>query len=132
MDSKREKVRIEAHGGKIDIQGVTVAKVDDKLRLQSVETWFDPMEMFRQIVAGRSDDEITRTPMSGDKPEDSGSEEETSSNHPNEEAKVDKTKDVVNNGLSGGLERVDLSAEKEGTSSENKTTSHAGGCPFMH
>jgi hypothetical protein len=27
-----------------------VAKVDDKVRLQSVETWFDPMEMFRQIA----------------------------------------------------------------------------------
>ena len=33
----------------IDIQGVTVAKVNDKIQLQSVETWFDPMEMFRQI-----------------------------------------------------------------------------------
>jgi hypothetical protein len=27
-----------------------VAKVDDKVRLQSVETWFDPLEMFRQIA----------------------------------------------------------------------------------
>ena len=29
---------------------MTVAKVDDKLRLQSVDTWFDPLEMFRQIA----------------------------------------------------------------------------------
>jgi hypothetical protein len=34
----------------IDIQGITIAKVDDKVRLQSVEIWFDPMEMFRQIA----------------------------------------------------------------------------------
>jgi hypothetical protein len=39
----------KAHGGLIDIQGVTVATVDDKVRMQQVETWFDPMEMFRQI-----------------------------------------------------------------------------------
>ena len=43
-------VRAKAHGGQIDIEGVTVAQVDDKVRLQKVETWFDPMEMFRQIA----------------------------------------------------------------------------------
>ncbi|RDW84443.1 hypothetical protein BP6252_02033 [Coleophoma cylindrospora] len=45
-----EKVTAKAHGGFIDIQGVTVAKVNDKLQLQSVETWFDPLEMFRQVA----------------------------------------------------------------------------------
>lgn len=50
FSSKGEKVTVKAHGGPIDIEGVTVAKVDDKVRLQSVETWFDPMEMFRQIA----------------------------------------------------------------------------------
>lgn len=48
--SKGEKVTAKAHGGSIDIQGITIAKVDDKVRLQAVETWFDPMEMFRQIA----------------------------------------------------------------------------------
>lgn len=48
--SKNEKVTAKAHGGSIDIQGITVAKVDDQVRLQSVETWFDPLEMFRQIA----------------------------------------------------------------------------------
>lgn len=47
---KGETVTAKAHGGTIDIQGVTVAKVNDKLQLQSVETWFDPLEMFRQIA----------------------------------------------------------------------------------
>jgi len=50
FNDKGETVTAKAHGGQIDIQGVTVAKVDDKVRLQSVETWFDPMEMFRQIA----------------------------------------------------------------------------------
>jgi hypothetical protein len=43
-------VTAKAHGGSIDIQGVTVATVNDKLQLQSVRTWFDPMDMFRQIA----------------------------------------------------------------------------------
>lgn len=41
---------MKAHGGAIDIQGVTVAAVNDKLQLQSIRTWFDPMDMFRQIA----------------------------------------------------------------------------------
>lgn len=40
----------KAHNGPIDIQGITIASVDDKVRLQAVETWFDPLEMFRQIA----------------------------------------------------------------------------------
>lgn len=40
----------KAHGGPIDITGITVATVDDKVRLQAVSTYFDPLEMFRQIA----------------------------------------------------------------------------------
>jgi hypothetical protein len=47
-------------GGPIDIQGITIAKVDDKVRLQGVETWFDPMEMFRQIAPTG---EVQETPI---------------------------------------------------------------------
>lgn len=50
--SKGEKVTAKAHGGLIDIQGVTVATVDDKVRLQDLQTWMDPLEMFRQIAPG--------------------------------------------------------------------------------
>ena len=50
-NSKGEKITAKAHGGPIDIEGVTVALVDDQLRLQSVESWFDTMEMFRQMVS---------------------------------------------------------------------------------
>ena len=48
--SKGEKITAKAHNGPIDIEGVTVAQVDDQVRLQKVETWFDPLEMFRQIA----------------------------------------------------------------------------------
>ena len=50
MYSKGQKVTAKAHGGSIDVEGVTVATVDDKVRLQNVQTWFDPLEMFRQIA----------------------------------------------------------------------------------
>lgn len=50
FNNKGEKVTAKAHGGPIDIQGVTVATVNDKVQLQSVRTWFDPMDMFRQIA----------------------------------------------------------------------------------
>ena len=50
MHSKGEKVTAKAHGGPIDITGITVATVNDKVQLQDVNTYFDPLEMFRQIA----------------------------------------------------------------------------------
>ena len=50
FNNKGEKVTAKAHGGSIDIQGVTVATVNDKVQLREVRTWFDPMDMFRQIA----------------------------------------------------------------------------------
>lgn len=47
--SSSEKVKIQAHGGPIDIEGIIVAKVNDKLQVQSLDVWYDPMAMFRQI-----------------------------------------------------------------------------------
>ncbi|KAK4099024.1 hypothetical protein N658DRAFT_498836 [Parathielavia hyrcaniae] len=50
MNNKGEKVTIKAHGGPIDIEGIVVAEVNDKLQLQKVEVFFDPMGMFRQMA----------------------------------------------------------------------------------
>jgi hypothetical protein len=50
INNKGEKVTAKAHGGSIDIEGVTVASVNDKVQLQAVRTWFDPLDMFRQIA----------------------------------------------------------------------------------
>lgn len=40
---------LKAHGGPIDIEGIAVAVVNNKLQLQKVEVFFDPMMMFRQM-----------------------------------------------------------------------------------
>lgn len=58
--SKGEKVRIKAHGGPIDIEGISVATVNDKLQIQKVETFFDPMAMFRQMAA---EGNVTKTTL---------------------------------------------------------------------
>jgi hypothetical protein len=46
---KGEKITAAAHNGPINIQGITIAQVNEKLQVQTLETWFDPLEMFRQI-----------------------------------------------------------------------------------
>lgn len=50
--SKGEKITAKAHGGPIDITGITIASVNDKVQLQEVNTYFDPLDMFRQIAPG--------------------------------------------------------------------------------
>ncbi|KAK3312976.1 hypothetical protein B0H66DRAFT_578192 [Apodospora peruviana] len=54
INDKGEKVTIEAHGGPIDIEGLAVAIVNDKLQLKKVEVFFDPMTMFRQMAGDKS------------------------------------------------------------------------------
>ncbi|KAG9245553.1 hypothetical protein BJ878DRAFT_533829 [Calycina marina] len=65
LNNKGEKVTAKAHGGQIDIQGVITAKVNDKLQLQSVEVWFDPLEMFRQIAPGGVVNKVKHEPVAG-------------------------------------------------------------------
>ncbi|KAJ7486197.1 hypothetical protein B0H11DRAFT_2157332 [Mycena galericulata] len=70
FNEKGERVTVKAHGRVLDIQGVTVAVVNDKLQLQKVETWFDPVEMFRQMgpLDGESSKHGTSTNVSGQCP----------------------------------------------------------------
>ncbi|KAK7749853.1 hypothetical protein SLS53_000434 [Cytospora paraplurivora] len=42
-------VTIKSHGAVLDIQGVTVAKLNDRFQVTSLETWFDPMDFFNQM-----------------------------------------------------------------------------------
>jgi hypothetical protein len=63
--SRGEKVTAKAHGKLIDIQGIAVARVDDKVRLQSVEIWNDPFDMFRQIASGTVVSKTTPEPAPG-------------------------------------------------------------------
>lgn len=50
ISSNGEKITVKAHGGLLDIQGVTVALVNDKFQVKSLETWFDPLDMLRQFT----------------------------------------------------------------------------------
>ncbi|KAJ8061604.1 hypothetical protein OCU04_009410 [Sclerotinia nivalis] len=67
INDKGEKVTIPAHGGAIDIQGIAIAKVDAAVRLQAVEIFYDPLEMFRQI-AKKSD--VKKTKLSTESEDD--------------------------------------------------------------
>ncbi|KAL4740623.1 hypothetical protein BDV11DRAFT_90122 [Aspergillus similis] len=59
-NGRGEVVRVKAHGGMIDIEGIVVAKVNEKLQLEKVDVWFDPMEMFRQIAREEQGEELSR------------------------------------------------------------------------
>jgi len=65
FNDKGEKVTAKAHGGPISIEGVTVAHVDASVRVQKLETWFDPLEMFRQIAPNGIVNRQIRTPIPG-------------------------------------------------------------------
>lgn len=47
--SKGEKIVIKATGKTIDLRGMTVVELDDKMRVTSLDIYFDPMDMFRQM-----------------------------------------------------------------------------------
>ena len=56
---------------------MTIATVNDKVQLQKVETWFDPLEMFRQMVRGGG--VVTKEPITV--PADVGGMEQTEATH---------------------------------------------------
>lgn len=70
--SKGEKVTVPAHGAKIDIQGVTIARVNAGMQIQSIETFFDPLEMFRQIAPNGIPDKTTAAPSEGTEEQPTG------------------------------------------------------------
>ncbi|KAJ3048277.1 hypothetical protein HK097_010708 [Rhizophlyctis rosea] len=55
LNDKGEKVTIKKTGKVIDLRGMTTATLDDQLRLTSVDVYFDPMDMFRQMDEARAD-----------------------------------------------------------------------------
>lgn len=50
--SDGKKCRVKAHGGVVNIEGTLTAKVNDKLQIQSIEVWFDPMSFFNEATKG--------------------------------------------------------------------------------
>lgn len=50
FNNEGKKVRVKAHGGTLDIEGMLVAKVNDKLEIQHIDCWFDPMSLFNEVM----------------------------------------------------------------------------------
>lgn len=123
-DRKGEKVTIKAHGGTIDIQGVTVAKVDEAVRLQSVDTWFDPMEMFRQIAGNGS--EVVREAVSAEQKEAAADQESA------EKEGVVVTEKEVEKNLDGSESLVVAPGEIGEEKPEEVATDGTSGCPFFN
>ena len=89
LNNKGEKVRVKAHGGSIRVEGVTVATVNEKVQLQSVRTWFDPMDMFRQIDPNGT---VTKESIpKGLSPADAIEDAQTGVEVPKEQALPDRT-----------------------------------------
>lgn len=137
INNKGEKVTAKAHQGPIDIQGVTVATVNEKVQLQSVRTWFDPMDMFRQIAP---DGVVKKDSVpKGVSPADVVEEAQAGITVPEEQELPDgfvQTEDE----LKKTLAELDLKAEEEekshqqqGVPSGHPSTAgdDVGACPFM-
>lgn len=43
-------MRVKAHGGLLDIEGILVATVNDQMRAEKLEVWMDPMALFDQVT----------------------------------------------------------------------------------
>lgn len=76
LHSEGDTVTIKAHKEKLDIQGVTVAKVNDKLQVTSLETWLDPVALFNQMRPDEKTMEVVKVvPKKDIKIGDSGESE---------------------------------------------------------
>lgn len=83
---------------------MTVAHVDDQVRLQKVETWFDPLEMFRQIAPNGIVNKEIRSGTNEDEPEDD-------SHHEAQEETQDK--EGPEDGATRKAERIENDSEQE-------------------
>lgn len=94
-NSKGEKITAKAHQGPIEIEGITVAHVDEQVRLQKVETWFDPLEMFRQIAPNGIVNKQART-SSDDHDDDHDEHDDHEHEHHEETLGAAKEEEVKN------------------------------------
>ena len=122
--SKGEKVTAKAHGGPIELFGVTVAQVDDKVRLQTVDTYMDPLAMFRQIAPGGI---VNKEPI--DRKVDLAKALDPSFAHDAamaEDPKADHTEDPIQ----AGLPAHGTTQAASGTEIPVAEISLLGACPF--
>lgn len=136
INNKGEKVTAKAHQGPIDIQGVTVATVNEKVQLQSVRTWFDPMDMFRQIAP---DGVVKKDPIpKGVSPADVVEDAQAGVTVPKEQELPDgfvQTEDELKKTLAelDLKEPKESSQEQQGIPSGHPSTASGdvSACPFM-
>lgn len=135
INNKGEKITVKAHQGPIDIQGVTVATVNEQVQLQSVRTWFDPMDMFRQIAPDGivKKDHIPK----GVSPADAVEDAQAGVAVPKEQELPDKcvqTEEELKETLAAlDLKDSESSSQDPGIPSGHPSTANgdAGACPFM-
>ena len=105
--SKGQKVTAKAHGGPIEIFGITVADVNEQVQLQAIDTWMDPLAMFRQIAPrGIMNKEIMNRKVDKTEALDNGPEPEVSTipakrSCPDSEEHVVREADSVREGTAG-------------------------------
>lgn len=111
-----EKVTAKSHGGTIDIQGVTVATVNDKLQVEKLHTWFDSMEMFRQIAPQGiiNKENVGQESAEADKP--------TTGVEDAKAAGVDAVKEASNPGTAGGIPNSKPEDERANSSIPDQST----------
>ncbi|KAF1943155.1 hypothetical protein EJ02DRAFT_149600 [Clathrospora elynae] len=140
FNNKGEKVTAKAHGGQIDIQGVTVANVNDKVQLQSVRTWFDPMDMFRQIapngVVKKEEKPKDMSPADAIDEAQAGlktfEEQELPDRTIQTAKEVEQTiADIDKKEADEASRQEDLPADHPAVLMASNSEGGAGGCPFM-
>ncbi|KAI0399403.1 hypothetical protein F4802DRAFT_589764 [Xylaria palmicola] len=62
VNAAGERVKVAANGKLVDITGVTVAHLNEKLQVTKLKTWFDSEEMFRQMDP---ENQAVRVPLAG-------------------------------------------------------------------
>ena len=133
---------------------MTVAQVDEAVRLQKVETWFDPLEMFRQIAPNGIVNKVVQEPNQVES--DVGVEESKKqlngatavpqeSEKPGDhvaaisQAEMQKSKESIAAGIAQGEQEKPGNAVAAASNSEETQKTHemlstisSGECPFMN
>ncbi|EKC98941.1 hypothetical protein A1Q2_06695 [Trichosporon asahii var. asahii CBS 8904] len=68
MNRNGQRVRVKAHGETLSIEGMLVAKVNDKLQIQHIDCWMDPLALFDEVTKNGAEIIVENTPESENAP----------------------------------------------------------------
>lgn len=68
MNRNGQRVRVKAHGGTLNIEGMLVARVNDKLQINHIDTWMDPLALFDEVTKDGAEIIVENTPESENAP----------------------------------------------------------------